>query len=460
MVKTILDFVNLLRKAGLRISPAEIEDCLKAVELIGFSQKDFKATLQTTLVKESKDIKTFEKLFHLYFSCIDEKISKKTAVNNQIIPTQKKASSHDGKGLGRSGAGGPTPDLLQVLSSQNESLLDSIAQTAIETLGDFNLDSVELIWNKIREAQVNLKWFMTIYKLEKLLEEKKIDYLTYQKYMEKMNKLQEKIEVNIKKFLISKYGDLALEKIAQSENISETDFVKLNATAVEQLKQKVNQLGRRLASKKSYRYMPSSSGKIYIKRVLKKSMKYGGVPLELPYARRKIARPEIILICDISQSVAQFSSFMLQLVYISQNSFKDVQSFVFVDHLSNVTNLFKKLDLEEALQEIKYLAGVSETGYSHFGQTFFEFYTNYSSIVNDRSTVIILGDAKNNWRPSGVEYLKKISSKCRKLYWLNPQAKDEWDKKDSIMSIYAPWCSGVYECRNMNQLERVVKKIF
>lgn len=189
-------------------------------------------------------------------------------------------------------------------------------------------------------------------------------------------------------------------------------------------------------------------------------LQYNGVPLELAYKKKRIERPELILICDISNSVAQFSSFMLRLMYVSQKLFKDVQSFVFVDHLSCVTPLFKRAELEEALLEIKYLSKVSQTGYSHFGQTFFEFYSNYISMVTDKSTVIILGDAKNNWQPSGVEYLKEISARCRRMYWLNPQLQDEWDKNDNIMSVYAPWCCAVYECRNLKQLEEVANKIF
>jgi len=376
MMEAILNFIQLLRKAGIKISPAEIRDCLQAVELVGYEREDFKNTLETTLIKEISEIEAFNKMFNLYFSASNTNVLVNTFDNNPSVPLQK-ASDRDGRGIGKSGTGGPAPDLLQVISSDDDTCLGKVAQTAIRELGDLKLEDAEKIRDKIHEAKVNLEWFMVQNKIENLLQGGQIDYLTYQKWQFKLANLQEHIEAGIGEFLVSRYGQLALEKIAEEKNLYEADFYHLDCCEVELIKKKISQLGRRLASRKSRRYKPSLRGKVDIKRIIRKVVPYNGIPLELAYKKKKINRPDLILICDISNSVAQFSSFMLQLVYVSQKLFKDVQSFVFVDHLSYVTPLFKKLELEEALLEVKYLSRVSETGCSHYGQTFFEFYNDY-----------------------------------------------------------------------------------
>ncbi len=461
MLNQILSFIELLRKAGIKISPAEVQDCFKSVEKLGFEKYVFKSTLQTTLIKDTKNIEIFNTLFDLFF-IYNKEDKDKNKINNKNDCLDEKASSYDGKGLGRSGAGGPTKGLFDIITDDNKDnlFLDEYSQLSIENIGKLSIEDIDLILDKVRETQINLNWFMTLDKIEKMLKNNEIDYYTYQKWNKKLKFLQENIEQNIKKFFISKYGQIALEEIAKLENINKTDFVKINQNGVDVLKQKIKELGNKLATRKSYRYKQAHNGRINIKSVVNKAMKYGGTLLELKYERKRISRPELILICDISKSVAQFSNFMLQLIYISQNCFKNVESFVFIDHLSYVTPLFRKLELEVVLNEIKYLDEVSETGYSHFGQTLFEFYSNYINMVNDKSTIIILGDAKNNWRPSGIEYLEKMYNKCHRLYWLNPQQLSQWDKKDSIISKYSSYCSNIYECRNMNQLENVIKLIF
>lgn len=458
MVNSILYFAGLLRKAGLRISPAEVRDCLNAVKIIGFKREDFKEALKTTLVKEARDIRVFNKLFDLYFTGYP---SASGVINEDLMtPLQNRASTCNGRGVGKSGAGGPAPDLWQVLSGGDENSLEEAAQAAVESLGNMMLEDVKLIRDKLRQAKVNLDWFMVLHRMEKMLQEGKLDQATYQQWQDKLAGLQEKIEAGIKKFLAGKYGQAALERIAELENTSEKVFIELDAREVDLVKQQINRLGRRLAGKKSRRYRPNTRGRVDIMRVTRKAMSHRGIPVKLAYKKRRIERPELILICDISNSVARFSTFMLQLVYVAQNYFKDVHSFVFVEHISYVTPLFKKLELKEALFKMKYLSGVSETGYSHFGRAFFEFCCDYLSLVTDKSTVIILGDAKNNWRPDGVDYLREIAVKCRRLYWLNPQSREEWDKSDSIISTYAPWCTGIYECRNLRQLEEVINRIF
>ncbi|MCF8010271.1 MAG: VWA domain-containing protein [Clostridiales bacterium] len=457
MVRCILKFAELLRKAGIRITPVEIQDCMKAVELTGMEKSDFKYTLRSTLIKDIRELQVFDKLFELYFCAFVKETWK---VSNEITLQQRKTVGQEAKGLGKSGAGGPGQDILSVLASGNEELLDKTAQDVVEALGCLEPRDIENIREKVQEAKVKLEWYMALHEMDKKMQEEKINFSTYQEWHSRLRDLERKIEKELHSFFINNYGDKALQKIAEAQNINQNDFLQLNAAEIEQVKEKLARLGKQLSFKKSRRYRPAPRGRIDIKKVSKKALACGGVPLEMVYKRKRPERPELVILCDVSNSVSRYSFFMLQTVYAAESFFKDIHTFAFVDHLSCISHLFRRMSPEKAVLEIKSLSEVSDSGCSHFGQVFFEFYTNYFYLINDKSTVIILGDAKNNWRSSGVDYFKKMVQRSKRLYWLNPQPFKEWDKDDSIMSTYAWYCTGVYECRNLQQLEQLVNAIF
>ncbi len=150
---------------------------------------------------------------------------------------------------------------------------------------------------------------------------------------------------------------------------------------------------------------------------------------------------------------------MLQLVYTIQNRFRNVRSFLFVDTVDEVTQYFWNQDIEEALKNAFVNAHFSISGFSDFGKVFVTFATKFLPGISPQSTLIILGDARNNWRPDEKEFLEKISKHVRGVIWFNPQPRERWDTEDSIMSVYAPYCSQVFECRNLKQLEKVVEAI-
>lgn len=457
----ILEFIGLLRKAGLNITPAEIIDTLKAISLLSFQKDYFYIALQATLVKEMKDISVFDKIFNLYFNQ-SFTIPNQNENHNFLLGQYKNTSISDGRGLVSTGAGGSTPDLLEaVLNKENKIILDYfqnlINENYQELLGINTLHNIDDI---IRQTQIKLEWFMVLNKLDKMFEQDKISITDYYEALANLEFLKKELKTMIETNNIEKFGVSALKKIAEQENIYKTNFIDLKPNQIEELERKIIHLGKKLATKKSHRYKKANRGKVYIKKVVRESLPYGGIPIKLDYLNRKMTKPSLIMLCDISGSVAQFSRFMLQLIFLSQKLFRDVSLYVFIDHLVEVTGLFKNYDIQEVLAELPYLTKVTETGYSHFGNTFKEFCQEYLHTVNEKTTVIILGDGKNNWRPSGIEYLSMIREKCYRLFWLNPQPFEEWNKRDSIIGEYEKYCNGVFECRNMEQLEMVVKKLF
>lgn len=463
MKSQIFEFINLLRSAGLRITTTEIVDSLKAIKLLGFDKDNYYLGLQSTIVKEKKDLPVFNKIFNLYFNYGNQAFKiKGNDYLNQLGSIEKTTNNSDGRGLASTGAGGGTPDLLQAVLSKNLNSMVEHFHKVIQENDDvlFGSDILNNIDDLVRQTQIQMEWFMVVNKLERMMEQGEISGIEYYNSVKTLNWLKEALKSIIEISIITRFGKEAIKKIAEKENINKINFVDLKSNQVDELKTKIVHLGKKLATKKSYRYRKANSGKVNIKKVVKDALPYGGITIKLNYLNKKMVKPSLILLCDISGSVAQFSSFMLQLVFLSQRLFKDVSLFVFIDHLVEVTELFKRYDLEEVLSELPYLTEVTETGYSHFGNTFKEFCENHLHTVNDKSTVIVLGDGKNNWRPSGLEYLSKIRNKCYRLYWLNPQPIEDWNSRDSIIGEYNKYCHRVFECRNMDQLEIVVKKVF
>ena len=170
------------------------------------------------------------------------------------------------------------------------------------------------------------------------------------------------------------------------------------------------------------------------------------------------AKPEIFVVADISGSVAAFARFTLQLVYAISGQFSRVRSFVFIDGIDEVTRFFEGVeDIGDAIHRVNTEADVVWVdGHSDYGHAFEVFWERYGREVGPKTTVIILGDARNNYHASQSWVIKEMHKKARHVYWLNPEPKAYWDTGDSIVGEYAAHCDGAFECRNLRQLEKFV----
>jgi uncharacterized protein with von Willebrand factor type A (vWA) domain len=192
---------------------------------------------------------------------------------------------------------------------------------------------------------------------------------------------------------------------------------------------------------------------------MRRALSTGGTPVELVFRRPHPSRPELIVIADISGSVATFASFTLQLVYSLRSEFARVRCFVFVDGIEEVTQLMEKADnLAEVTQQLnRGTSAVWLSGRSDYGNALRTFERRWGDQVRRRSTVIVLGDARNNFLAAREESLAAVAERARALYWLNPERMAMWNDGDSIISRYAKHCDGVFECRNVRQLKQFVE---
>jgi hypothetical protein len=219
-------------------------------------------------------------------------------------------------------------------------------------------------------------------------------------------------------------------------------------------------LARTLATRLAARRRRSRAGEIDLRKTLRKSMNTGGVPIDVVLRKPRPARPELVVLCDVSGSVAGFSHFTLLLVHALRQQFSRVRVFAFIDTTDEVTHLFgPESDLALAVQRITREAGVyTRDGHSDYGNAFTSFTENYPAVLSPRSSLLVLGDARNNYRNPAVDVLRRMVTGSRHAHWLNPEPRHLWGSGDSAAPRYQDVVT-MHECRSAKQLAAVIDQL-
>jgi hypothetical protein len=246
----------------------------------------------------------------------------------------------------------------------------------------------------------------------------------------------------------------------RKEMLQEKSFYHLTEEEIARMREVVNRLAQRIKNVLSVRKKRIKRGKLDLHQTLRRNMARGGIPFEVIYKHRRKDRPKLVILCDVSSSVANVSRFMLQFMYGLQEAFTKIRSYVFVSDLGEVTTVFKDSDVNSAIE--KALDGgdvINVYTRSNFGQAFHDFWKDHLSSIDNRTTVIVLGDARNNYNDPRAWCLRDIHNKAKNVVWLNPESPSAWGFGDSVMDRYAPYCDRVEECRNLRQLSKIVDDV-
>ncbi len=465
MDEKILEFIDALRSSGVRVALSENIDCFRALEILGLEHKPtFKAALRSTLVKKSADIPIFEKLFELYFTSL----------------SKPPAGEDDETDLGLFPFGSVTmQEFLDSFLEENRELFENLANLFQWQLGgDFQMTMMEQgmaaglseISNPLqvgffsRKIRDSLGWNLFAEEIEKLRQE-----LLGQGYSpEEVDRLIQFIEQRIQRVFeaIREFVRRELEKnmLSNMERLREEEllnknFYQLSRREMELMRDIVARLARKMKDRLVLRNKRRPRGRIDVKRVIRQNMQYGGVPMELCYKNRRREKPQIFALCDISDSVSYAARFMLQFLYTLQELFSKVRTFVFVTEIGEVTRLFSEHEINAALELALHSRLVDYNGHSNFGYAFHRFRNEFLESVTSRTTLIIMGDARNNRNDPRVWAFKDMTEKAKRVIWLNPEARPAWRLGDSVMYEYMPYCDEVHECRNARQLTRIVDKL-
>ncbi|MCS5679924.1 MAG: VWA domain-containing protein, partial [Acidimicrobiales bacterium] len=476
LLDLLSDFIVELRKAGLPVSLTENLDAMEAVTHIPIEDREaFKYALGATLVKNHAHWKAFEVVFEVYFSLrgpeydvIREGDDAVSGEDGELAPGEGQQSQGGGGGMQSLTPEQLAEMLFKALMNGDASMLAALARQAVtrfagmepgrpvggtyylyRTLRNLELDDLleQLIEASREEAPEDLT------SLEERLER--------DEFSDRIEQLKREIEAEIRRRLVADRGIDAMAKTLRKPLPEDIDFMHASREELANLRKAIYPLTRKLAARLARKRRHGRKGALDFRSTMRHSLSYGGVPAELKFRYPSPSKPEVMVVADISGSVAAFARFTLHLVYAISNQFSKVRSYVFIDGLDEVTRFFDGVeDIGEAVHRVNTEADVVWVdGHSDYGHAFGVFWERFNRDVGPKTTVLILGDARNNYHASQSWILKEVQHKARKVYWLNPEPRAYWDTGDSIVGEYGNHCDGVFEVRNLRQLERFVENL-
>ena len=285
--------------------------------------------------------------------------------------------------------------------------------------------------------------------------------LVAEEYERRVMDFQREVEAEIRRRLVADRGAADVARTLRKPLPEDADFLTASTVQITQLREIVQPMARKLAARLAGRQRRRRHGALDFRRTVRESMSAGGVPMTPVFKPPKPAKPELVILADISGSVSAFAEFTLHLTYALRTEFTRVRSFVFVDTVDEVTEILAQADdIAAATAQINARGcGVWLDGRSDYGNALRAFRDRYGQQLRSRATVLVLGDARANYHASGAEALKELARRAGHLFWLNPEPSAAWDSGDSVMREYASFCDEVVECRNVRQLRAFIEQL-
>jgi uncharacterized protein with von Willebrand factor type A (vWA) domain len=466
--KKILEFANILRKSGIRVSTAETIDSFVALEELSLEDREiFKDALRTTMVKRGEEIATYDQLFDLFWSGfydnLRESFGQATGGMSEMGVDIEELLRQIAQMLQQGNAEfGDLSELARALLTTDLSQLENLIRMAAEQAGAQRIENFLQVGFFSRRTLEQMGMEGAADQLRQLadqLEQAGMSPEQIQALRNLIDRLLEALRRSVRAYTereLQKQNHDYMEKFRR-ETLLEKSFYHLTEDEIRKMREVVERLAQRIKNILSIRKRRLRRGKLDLHQTLRRNMSHGGIPFELIFKQRKKDRPKLVILTDVSSSVANVSRFMLQFVYSLQEAFTKIRSFVFVAELGEVTPLFQEKEISDAI-EAALEGGDAINVYtrSNFGYAFHHFWQNFLSAIDNKTTVLILGDARNNYNDPRAWCLRDIHNKAKNVVWLNPENPSAWGFGDSVMDKYLPYCDVAEECRNLRQLSKIV----
>jgi uncharacterized protein len=462
-------FVAELRAIGLPISVSENVDATAAVAAMPMTDRaSLKSALAATLVKDSDHYGAFELVFEIFFG------GRRVGADDPAVPAADGAAADGAAGNGAGGGRGVVAMLsdaeladllLRAVLTGDRILIRAVAAEAVTRYAGIEpgraVAGLYYLYRTLRELDLDTL-------LERLLASadeagmSEVDRrLAGDDYRARVDGVRAEVEAEIRRRLVADRGPEAVAGTLRKPLPEDADFLNASKEQLAAIRQAVQMLGRKLAARLARKRRHQRRSALDFRRTVRRSLSTGGVPVDLVFRKPHPAKPEVMLIADISSSVAAFATFTLQLAYAIRSEFSRVRSFVFIDGIEEVTGVFETApDLAAVTRHINsQTVAVRLDGHSDYGMVLETFWDQWGPQVRKRTSVIVLGDARNNYHAPRSWVLKSIRERARHLYWLNPEPAYSWDTGDSIVSEYAKHCDKMVECRNLRQLKEFVEAL-
>jgi len=439
MAPRLLEFADELRREGVAVGTSELLDAFHALDAVSWTSREgFREALATTLAKSQEDRHVLDVLFDRFFFRAVEREAVRQGLAEERF----------------SGAEGIDLDALReriraALRAGSDGELRDLAQLAIAAFG--------------RQGEGSGVIGVDVQRIRRTLglRGERPDAEGRDPNAVPRDRLQD-FERHVRRELERQMIERT-ESLPPSKPLREFDRALPSNPAqdLSQVHRVVAQMKKRLASHAREHRGRRRSWQVDVRRTMRASLQTGGVPLELKYRPRRPRRPELYVLCDVSTSVTSASVFFLSVLHALHDQFRKLRSFVFVERISEVTDVFERERSFEAVsRRIATDAGVADvSGYTDYGRVWLEFLEQVTDDLDPRSTVIVLGDARTNGREPHAPVFARVSAAAGRTFWINPEPRLYWNYGDSVMSAYEPHCDGVFECWTTKQLEVFVNAI-
>jgi uncharacterized protein with von Willebrand factor type A (vWA) domain len=464
MIGTLTGFIDELRSVGVPVSMVETIDAMQAVESIGLGDRSgLRETLRATLIKNLRHERAFETAFDVYFATVLPP-GPDIDLAGGSDPLVDSAPRSDGPNE-EFDLDALLESLLQALESFDREGLRSGARSAVDQLAGMEpgrpVGGTYYLYRTLRRLDMSA---LEAQLMEALSADRDLsDFerrLLREDVAARLEELREEIQEEIRRRLVADRGREAVARTLRKPMIEDVDLMHATTLELAEMEAAIGPLTRKLAARLARR-RKRRSGRLDFRKTVRRSLATGGVPADPQFRHPRPHRPEVWLVCDISGSMATFSRFTLQFTHAMSAQFSRLRSFAFVDTVDEVTDFFGPgIDFGSALHKITTEAEVVwMDGHSDYGNSFENFLARYGSQITPRTTIIITGDARNNYRPTRDSSLADIAKQARAVLWLNPEPSSYWDTGDSTMSQYGRHCDSVHEVRTLAQLESFVEEL-
>jgi uncharacterized protein with von Willebrand factor type A (vWA) domain len=447
-------FLQVARGAGLRVSAAEGIDAARALDVVGYGDRVIlKDTLGLVLAKTPDEKALYDEAFDLFFKRdefaggADDRDEESPGERGQ--PGQNPQGGGDGMG-GASGQG-----LGQLLENDDRAALATAMEQAAREAG---IENIRFFTQKNLYARRILDR-MGLRQVERDMEALRQtgtpEGLGRAQFLDgKVEALRDAVRDFVERNLIL-FAKGETEKFRE-ELLKSARLSNLERRDLDRMRVLVRQMAKKLAARYAKTRRRRLRGQLDTRRTLRRNMGWGGIPFITVWKQKRIEKPRVMVLCDVSGSVAPMAQFLLMFLYALNEALSDIRSFAFAGSLIEVSEILEKQPVEQAITKIMELIGF---GSSNYGNCFADFEDGWMKDVTNKTTVIILGDARGNRTDPRTEIIGRLSQRSKRIIWLNPEYRSAWGTGDSDMYRYAPFCNLVTVCNTLRHLERVITDI-
>ena len=455
----VVEFVSALRSNGVRVSLAESVDSLRAIEVIGVLDRDlFKNALKATLIKEPADVPVFDQMFPLYFGsggpemqqpqgltkeqqemlerALDELRQQIQELMRMLAQGQKLSEEQMKDAARKSGVS-------RQMRGMNEQVREWLTERMMRQLG--------LTPEQLREA---------LEALMKQLKQQGMDREGRQEVGETVQQNAESMREQVSRFV----GQNMLNQPNEDpyrrriDDLMNRPLSSLTDAEMDELRNHVRRLVAHLRSRAALRMRRANQGNFDAKATIRYNQRYGGVPLEIKLRKRHL-KPKLTVILDVSTSMRPVAEFMLQMVYEMQDQVSKARSFAFIDDIHDISQPFNEHRPEDAVPLV--LQSIPPGHYNtDLGNSLVTFSKDFLDTVDRRTTVIFVGDGRNNYNNPRLDIVQMLKMRSRRVIWMNPEAPYMWGQGDSDMTAYAPLCDAVHQVATLQQLADAIDDLF